>query len=76
MSSTILVMVRRVLALLLVLAAVAWVLGNKSVEGPTLLVLSAHHGITAADLVSVPASVLALVIWPWGHRRRPRNRVR
>jgi hypothetical protein len=51
---------RRVLAGVLVVFAVLWVLVNEPVEGPTLLVLTRTHGITAADLLSVAAVLVAI----------------
>jgi hypothetical protein len=51
---------RRVLAGVLVVLAVVWVLVNEPVEGPTLLVLTRTHGITAADLLSVAAVLVAI----------------
>ena len=48
------------LALGLVLLAGVWVLVNKSVEGPTLLVLSPSHGVTFADLLSLVAVGVAI----------------
>ena len=59
---------RRFLALAIVVAGVIWLLINKSVdEGPTLLVLGEGHGVTAADLPSFAAFVVAGLMW-----RRPR----
>lgn len=57
-------------SVLLVLAAIAWIPLNKAVEGPILVALSPHHGITAADLLSVAAVLVALCVWPWGAGRR------
>ncbi len=54
---------RRLAAALLVLAAVAWVLVNGPVEGPTLFLVTRHHGLTAADLLSVCAVVVAIWLW-------------
>jgi hypothetical protein len=51
---------RRVTAAVLVVFAVVWVFVNEPVEGPTLLVLSRTHGITAADLLSVAAVIVAI----------------
>jgi hypothetical protein len=51
---------RRVLAGVLVVFAVVWVFVNAPVEGPTLLVLTSTHGITAADLLSVAAVLVAV----------------
>jgi hypothetical protein len=45
---------RRLLALFLALAGVVWLVADKYFEGPVLLVLTPHHGITASDLVSLP----------------------
>jgi hypothetical protein len=59
---------RRVLAGVLVVFAVLWVFVNEPVEGPTLLVLTPTHGITAADLLSVAAVLVA--IWLLLPRRR------
>ncbi|GAA4856930.1 hypothetical protein GCM10023201_59310 [Actinomycetospora corticicola] len=50
---------RRVLAVLLVVAAGVWVVVNKAVEGPTLLVITTRHGLTVADLFSIAALVAA-----------------
>ncbi len=50
---------RRVLAVLLVVAAGVWVVVNKAVEGPTLLVITSRHGLTVADLFSIAALVTA-----------------
>lgn len=44
----------------LVVAAGIWVLVNKPVEGPTLLVLSPSHGVTFADLLSLVALGVAV----------------
>jgi hypothetical protein len=49
----------RVAALSLVVLSVAWLLVNGPFEGPTLVVLSWSHGITAADLISVAGVSLA-----------------
>jgi hypothetical protein len=60
---------RRVLAGVLVVAAILWLPLNQPVEGPKLLVLSRTHAVTAADLLSV---VLVLVAFGllWSTRRR------
>ncbi|WP_433802190.1 hypothetical protein [Actinomycetospora sp. CA-084318] len=47
------------LAAVLVVAAGVWVVVNKAVEGPTLLVITGRHGLTVADLFSVAALVTA-----------------
>lgn len=60
---------RRVLAAVLVVAAIVWLPLNKSVEGPKLLVLSRSHAITTADLLSV-VLVLAALGLLWSTRRR------
>jgi hypothetical protein len=60
---------RRLLAAVLVVAAIAWLLLNKSVEGPKLLVLSRNHAITTADLLSVVLVLVALGLL-WSTRRR------
>jgi hypothetical protein len=49
----------RVAALLLIPAAIGWLVINRPFEGPTLLTLSWNHGITAADLFSVAALAIA-----------------
>jgi hypothetical protein len=64
--------VQRFGAVVLVAVGVLWLLVNKSVgEGPTLLVLGGGHGVTASDLLSLPAFVIAAVLW-WrsGKHRR------
>lgn len=56
---------RLLLAALLVVAAVIWVRINGPVEGRTLLVLTEGRGVTVADLLSVVALLMALVLaWP------------
>jgi hypothetical protein len=52
---------RRTAALLTLPLAVAWVLFNGPVEGPTLLALTRTHGVTASDLVAVGAVAVAAV---------------
>lgn len=49
----------RVGALLTMLFAVAWVLVDKRMEGPILLVIDDQHGITVSDLASVAAVLVA-----------------
>lgn len=56
---------RWLLATVLVVAAGVWVVVNKAVEGPTLLVITTRHGLTVADLLAVAALVAA------GHLVRP-----
>jgi hypothetical protein len=60
---------KRVLAAVLVVAAIVWLPLNKAVEGPKLLVLSRSHAITTADLLSV-VLVLAALGLLWSARRR------
>jgi hypothetical protein len=38
---------------------VIWILVNQPVEGPVLVVLSANHGITVADLLSIAFLMIA-----------------
>lgn len=51
---------RRAPALLTIGFALAWVLVDKRAEGPTLVMFSEEHGITAADLLSIGAIVIAV----------------
>jgi hypothetical protein len=53
---------RSCLAVGLVGAAVIWILINGPVEGPVLLTLTASHGITVADLVSLGLIIIAGLI--------------
>jgi hypothetical protein len=46
-------------ALLTIGFAVLWVLVDKQLEGPVLVVLSDQHGVTASDLASVAAVLVA-----------------
>jgi hypothetical protein len=63
---------RLLLAALLVVAAVIWVRINKPVEGRTLLELTSSHGVTTADLLSLVALAMAVVIaWPSWRRPAP-----
>lgn len=50
---------RRVAALVTIGFALAWLLVDKRAEGPTLVMFSDEHGITAADLLSVGAILIA-----------------
>ncbi|NMO92981.1 hypothetical protein [Actinomycetospora sp. TBRC 11914] len=60
---------RRVLAAVLVAAALLWLPLNKAVEGPKLLVLSRSHAVTTADLLSVVLVLVALgLLWSTRHR--------
>lgn len=47
-------------AVLVIPVAVAWVVVNGRVEGPVLLRLNHEHGVTASDLLSLVALLLAL----------------
>jgi hypothetical protein len=49
----------RLAALGLIPMSLVWLVINRPVEGPTLLVLSWSHGITVADLLSVAGLGLA-----------------
>lgn len=60
---------RRVLAAVLVVAAIVWLPLNQAVEGPKLLVLSRSHAVTTADLLSVVLVLVALWL-VWSTRRR------
>ena len=63
---------RLLLAALLVVAAVIWVRINKPVEGDVLLELTSRHGVTTADLLSLVALAMAVVIaWPSWRRLAP-----
>jgi hypothetical protein len=53
---------RLLLAALLVIAAVIWARINKPVEGRTLLELTSNHGVTTADLLSLVALAMAVVL--------------
>jgi hypothetical protein len=59
---------RVVTAAVLVLAAVVWVLVNGPVEGPVLVVVSPDHGLTVADLFSVAAVLVAVLLLLSDHR--------
>lgn len=64
---------RLTLAALLVVAAVIWVGINKPVEGQVLFELTSRHGVTSADLLSLIALIMAVVIaWP-SRRASPRT---
>jgi hypothetical protein len=60
---------RRVLAAVLVVAAIVWLPLNQPVEGPKLLVLSRTHAVTTADMLSVLLVLVALWL-VWSTRRR------
>jgi hypothetical protein len=50
---------RRQLAAALIVAGVVWLLVNKPVEGPVLISFTVRHGLSAADLLSIAAFVVA-----------------
>jgi hypothetical protein len=54
---------RRVLAAILVVLGVVWLLVNGPVEGAILLKFDADHGLTVADLLSLAAFAMAVVLW-------------
>ena len=60
---------KRVLAAVLVVAAIVWLPLNQPIEGPKLLVLSRSHAITTADLLSVVLVLVAAGLL-WSARRR------
>ena len=66
-------LMQRLGAVSLVAAGIVWLLVDKSFgEGPTLLVLSTTHGVTASDLLSLLAfGIAAVLLWSSGKRRRP-----
>lgn len=49
----------RVAAVLLIPMAVLWTVVNGRLEGPTLLAVSWNHGVSAADLISIAALLMA-----------------
>jgi hypothetical protein len=49
----------RLAALVLVPLSLTWLVVNGPFEGPTLLVISWSHGITAADMITVAGMVIA-----------------
>ena len=56
---------------LLLATAVAWLLSNGPLEGPTLVVVSPGHGLTVADLL-VPGALLLAATAALNRRRRSR----
>ncbi len=54
---------RRALAVVLVVLGVTWVLVNGPEEGPILFTFAPDHGVTTADLLSLVAFVLAVLLW-------------
>jgi hypothetical protein len=68
---------RRAVAALLFVVAVAWLIFNGPVEGPTLLTLTPRHGLTLADLPSIPAVIYAgWLALPRARRKSQRTRER
>lgn len=62
---------------LLVLVGLLWLLVDKAMEGPTVLYVSADHGLTAADLAGLVAVALGVhQAWPDLSRRVGRVRRR
>lgn len=58
---------------LLVTVSIAWLLVDKTMEGPTLVSLTQDHGLTAADLTGVVCVGLGLrQAWPDLVRRSKR----
>jgi hypothetical protein len=56
---------RHVVAAVLVVLAVVWVLVNGPVEGRVLWIITPTHGLTVADLASLAAVLVAVVlVWP------------
>jgi hypothetical protein len=50
---------------LLVVVSLAWLVADKSVEGPTLVSLDSAHGLTAADLAGVVGLAFGIhQAWP------------
>ena len=49
-------------AAMLAVASLAWLLVNGPMEGRVLVEVSAHHGLTAADLAGLAGLLLAVVI--------------
>ncbi len=62
---------RRVAAVLLLPASVAWVLFNGPLEGSVLLTLTSTHGVTTSDLLAVVAVVVAVAVLTGRLRRGP-----
>ena len=59
--------------LVLIVLCGLWLLVNKPLEGPVLLVLTRAHGITLSDLLSAAGVILAAVLL---YRRTFRQRAR
>jgi hypothetical protein len=64
---------RRVLAVVLVVLGIVWILINGPVEGPILFKFAPDHGLTTADLLSLAAFVLAVLLWFDRTREPPRR---
>jgi len=50
-------------ALLLTVLALAWIPLNHTMEGPILLTLTRHHGVTTADMASLGGLAVAAYVW-------------
>lgn len=50
-------------AVALAVLAVAWLALDEWIEGPVLLTLAPQHGLTTADLLSLPAVLVAARAW-------------
>jgi hypothetical protein len=49
----------------LVVASLAWLLTDKSMEGPTLVRITLNHGVTAGDLAGLVGLLLGVgQVWP------------
>lgn len=60
-------------AVVLVGVAVIWVRVNSPFEGPVLIVFTRNHGLTVADLPSIAAVVVAVLLVWTGRRPRPHS---
>lgn len=58
------------MGLVLLVAAVIWLLVNGPVEGPVLVELTPDHGLTVADLPALAAGAVALALLVSSRRRR------
>ncbi len=59
----------RLLLILLLVLAVAWLFFNKPIEGPVIYQVSENHGLTTADLVT-PVTLLVAACALVARRRR------